>query len=186
MRVPMARRPPPKLTLGNMRHFAAAAIGITICLTLFLGERISEVEDAQIATRVAAHKAAKMVVSGNDQVGKKGGGMIIGMTTRSVPRSNGSWGSGGGEGGGAPAPSSGGGNAMPTPPLAPGDGQQREWEGGSNVLPPNHPAYLTREPEQSQAAGAPRTRKKKSEAPTAEQLNNIIEASRKRASIGGA
>ena len=49
------------------------------------------------------------------------------------------------------------------------------------MLPPDHPANMTRNPELSQAAGAPRQRKKgANQAPTAQQLNAIIEASKQR------
>ena len=104
------KTPSAKMTLDLLKHFGAAAIALTICLALFVGDNAAEVEDAQIATKQLSHKAGKAAVAGNDKVAKAGGGVIIGMTTRSIPRSSGSWGSAAGVGGGG-APADGGANA---------------------------------------------------------------------------
>ena len=108
MAVFMARRPQPQITFSNLKHFAAAAVGLTLCIALIAGDNVAEVEDGQIAVKQASHKAAKLASAGNKSVAQTGGGVIIGMTTRNMPRKEGGWGGGAGSGGGgaaaAPAP----------------------------------------------------------------------------------
>ena len=67
------------MTLDLLKHFGAAAIALTICLALFVGDNASEVEDARFAAKQLSHKAGKAAVSGNDKVAQTGGGMIIKM-----------------------------------------------------------------------------------------------------------